>query len=132
MNLLKSTFIVYASALYAVVNAQDDPPEPNLNGQNFKITVIANLDYQVKVSDTASSPPTNEDITGYIIDMIDATAHKANFTYELMFPSGKGASCDPRLAADSSGLYGPAYRSQFSKYLLLCMYKWTLLFVIND
>jgi hypothetical protein len=36
------------------------------------------------------------------------------------------------LAADSSGLYGPAYRSQFSKYLLLCMYKWTLLFVIND
>ena len=73
MNLLKSTFIVYASALYAVVNAQDDPPLPNLNGQNFKITVIANLDYQVKVSDTASSPPTNEDITGYMIDMIDAT-----------------------------------------------------------
>ena len=90
MNLLKSTFIVYASALYAVVNAQDDPPEPNLNGQNFKITVIANLDYQVKVSDTASSPPTNEDITGYMIDMIDATgmllcfAHMCWFLYHVI------------------------------------------------
>ena len=44
MNLLKTTFLAYISALIgtaAVVNAQDDtePSVPNLNGQNFKITV---------------------------------------------------------------------------------------------
>ena len=42
MNLLKTTFLAYISALIgtaAVVNAQDEPAVPNLNGQNFKITV---------------------------------------------------------------------------------------------
>jgi len=46
MNLLKTTFLAYTSALIGgaavVVNAQDDtaaPAVPNLNGQNFKITV---------------------------------------------------------------------------------------------
>ena len=46
MNLLKTTFLAYTSALVGaaavvVVNAQDDatPAVPNLNGQNFKITV---------------------------------------------------------------------------------------------
>ena len=57
-------------------------------------------------------------------------AHKANFTYELMFPSGKGVSCTPRLAADSSGLYGPAYRSQFSKYIYYCEFKMN--FIVCD
>ena len=30
-----------------------------------------------------------------MIDMIDAVAHKANFTYKLYMPSGMGASCLP-------------------------------------
>lgn len=55
--------------------------------------VIENLAYQVNVTAPANvSAPTNDQITGYMIDMIDAVAHKANFTYKLYMPSGMGAS----------------------------------------
>lgn len=121
MNLLKSTFLGYVSALLAVTtsitSAEDADPLPiNLNGQNYKITLIENLEYLVKVSKDGDGAPTNDEITGYMKDMIDAVAQKANFTYSLQMPSGKGASCNPMVAADdTASLYGATYRSQFSK-----------------
>ena len=43
--------------------------------------VIENLAYQVNVSaDAGNGAPTNEQITGYMIDMIEAVADKAGFT----------------------------------------------------
>jgi len=59
-----------------------------------------------------------------MIDMIDAVAHKANFTYKLYMPSGMGASClpvpinkdDPDMMED---MYSAKYRSQFSKFVVL-------------
>ena len=56
-----------------------------------------------------------------MIDMIDAVAHKANFTYKLYMPSGMGASCLPEPIAkdDSEDMYNAKYRSQFSKFVVV-------------
>jgi len=117
MNLLKSTLL--ASLVAAAANAQEEEPSiPNLNGQNFKITVVENLAYQVNVSaDAGDGAPTNEQITGYMIDMIEAVADKAGFTYDLVMPSGMGSSCSPQLDPTdtaNANMYSSTYRSQFN------------------
>ena len=52
-----------------------------IHDDNKTTQVIENLAYQVNVSaDAGNGAPTNEQITGYMIDMIEAVADKAGFT----------------------------------------------------
>ena len=100
------------------------PPEPSLAGQSFKITIIENLDYLVKVTKEDDGNPTREEISGYMVDMIDSVAQKAGFDYELFLPSGYGPSCVDGItlpqtanstdADDASVPYAKKYRSQFN------------------
>ena len=51
---------------------------------------------------------------GYIIEMIEAVAASAGFTYNLKSPSGFGANCSPQLAPDATeGVGGAEYASSF-------------------
>lgn len=92
------------------------PAEPSLAGKTFKITIIENLDYLVKVNKEDDGNPTKDQITGYMKDMIDGVAKKAQFEYELFLPSGYGSSCIPTIEDKNStdGAYAKKYRSQFN------------------
>ena len=92
------------------------PAEPSLAGKKFKITIIENLDYLVKVNKEEDGNPNIDEITGYMKDMIDGVAKKAGFEYELYLPSGYGSSCIPKLEDRNSteGAYAKKYRPQFN------------------
>ena len=64
--------------------------------------------------------------------MIDAVAHKANFTYKLYMPSGMGASCLPEPIAkdDPEDMYNAKYRSQFSKFVCGQLWQFSFMFDI--
>ena len=82
----------------------------------MKITVIENLDYFVAVSKEGDGAPAANEVSGYIIDMIDAVSQKSGFTYEILLPSGKGASCSPAIGTDGAEEYAAVYRPEFSKF----------------
>ncbi|KAL7532260.1 hypothetical protein ACHAWF_009679 [Thalassiosira exigua] len=91
------------------------PPEPSLAGSKFKITIIENLDYLVKVNKEEDGNPTKDQITGYMKDMIDGVAKKAGFEYELFLPSGYGPSCVGRISVNNTDdAYATKFRSQFN------------------
>jgi hypothetical protein len=91
---------------------------PNLGGQKFKITVVAENGF-VNIKDDGSSltqPIAADALSGYIIDMIESVSRpeRANFSYEIYTPSGYGSLCAPQLAADASeGAYSKDYYSEY-------------------
>jgi hypothetical protein len=98
-------------------SAQATNTHPQLNGQNFIITVI-HQDGFLNVNDEEDGTLS---FSGYLIDMLEALAMKdrANFTYELRTPSGYGSSCTPQLdnmfnRADAEDAYSEMYRSQYN------------------
>ena len=100
------------------------PPEPSLAGQSFKITIVENLDYLVRVTKPDDGNPTRDQISGYMIDMIESVAAMAGFEYELFLPSGYGPSCVDGIDVNVNGTanntdassvpYAKKYRSQFN------------------
>ena len=99
------------------------PPEPTLAGQSFKITIVENLDYLVQVNKPDDGNRTRDQISGYMIDMIESVAAMAGFEYELFLPSGYGPSCVDGIQhvngtannTDASSVpYAKKYRSQFN------------------
>lgn len=56
--------------------------------------------------------------SGYLISLLESLARpeRANFTYDLLPPSGFGSLCVPRLTegSDSSLAYDKTYRTQYN------------------
>lgn len=60
----------------------------------------------------------NVKFSGYLIDMIDALSkdYRANFTYDLLPPSGLGSLCAPQVTTNTSSdqVYSKEYRTQYN------------------
>lgn len=99
---------------------------PHLHGEHFKISVAEEGSF-LKVHDNNHNEKngTTLSYSGYLIDMMDAISqnHRANFTYELLTPSGYGSQCTPRLdmyhdsdhddAVNHNMAYDKQYRTQY-------------------
>lgn len=91
------------------------PPPPHLNGRYFRITVLEEGDFLDVIEDEGNDGSLS--FSGYLIDMVDALAAKnrANFTYDLLTPSGLGEFCEPRLQSiNDENLYSAHYHSQYN------------------
>lgn len=90
----------------ATANAQEDPP-PLLSGHHFRITIVAE-DGFVEFND-------NGEPSGYLVNMVTSLANRANFSYELLPPSGFGSKCGHSTEDDDGSRipYDPQYQSQY-------------------
>jgi hypothetical protein len=82
---------------------------PQLNGQHFRITAVQEtgfLDINAVEEDGTAAEDGNKtkrgttfQFSGYLVDMLKLVSipERANFTYELVPPSGYGSACSPRL-----------------------------------
>jgi hypothetical protein len=100
-----------------------------LTGSHFRITAL-HEDGFLDVIDNDDGEVT---FSGYLIEMIAAIAHQANFTYTLATPSGLGSKCVPQyqlseeewlvsmntadppaMSSAQSGPYSSLYRTQYN------------------
>ena len=86
----------------------DKREPPKLSGYHFKITTVEYAGYvniieeegqEEVVVDGMVTNVTNLKYSGYLIDILKeiSSPERANFTYELLPPSGYGSLCTPRL-----------------------------------
>jgi len=107
-------FLSLAITALLAQSTQDDPP--NLKGAHFRITALEEsgfLDFTEDETDGSLS------FSGYLISLLESLARpeRANFTYDLLPPSGFGSLCVPRLddeASNSSLAYGKTYHTQYN------------------
>ena len=104
---------------------------PTLQGQHLRITVLRSTGFLDFIT-TTNKDDEEEDInnnnninntnirrnitfSGYIVDMIQALSIRANFTYELIPPSGLGPNCTPSLWKEQNTIHGQQfiYHSQY-------------------
>ncbi|CAB9523064.1 expressed unknown protein [Seminavis robusta] len=89
--------------------------DPTLSGQHFRITVLEHPGYV----DIITMPEEEEDgrlqFSGYIIDVLEELAkpNRANFTYDLVTPSGYGSLCEPRLTPNKEGNPDDAFGKRY-------------------
>lgn len=84
---------------------------PQLSGRHFKITVIEEVGY---IYVNGSPKDGSLEFSGYLIDVLEELAYRANFTYELRTPSGFGSKCLPRLEDNATlPAYHPRYRQDY-------------------
>ena len=109
-----ATLLVY-SFCYQGSSAQTSNilSQPQLNGRHFRITVVEEkgfLDFHIDPVDGTLS------FSGYCIDLLKALAQpdRANFTYELIPPSGTGSLCLPVLDSASDELFDPIFYTQYN------------------
>lgn len=79
---------------------------PLLTGHHFKITAVEEEGF-IDIQDNGNG---DLSFSGYLIDILEELASRANFTYELRTPSGFGSRCLPRLV-DNATL--PAYHKRY-------------------
>ena len=103
-----------------------------LQGQHLRITVVQEGTFLI-IHQSHPNKDNNDDdkiptfqrgnttlwFQGYIIDMIQALSERANFTYELRPPSGKGSDCTPQIIVDDDNhqddrLYHSDYYNQYN------------------
>ena len=88
-------------------------PPPQLNGAHFRITTVADNIGFVNADE-------NDDGTiawsGYYTEILRAIARsdRANFTFELLRPSGYGSLCIPVANAETEPPYQSAYHPQYN------------------
>ncbi|CAB9512977.1 Sensory/regulatory protein RpfC [Seminavis robusta] len=85
------------------------PEAPHLNGTHFRITALEEHGF-------LDIAPDGKSFSGYLIDMIDALSKpdRANFTFDLLPPSGYGSLCNPRLTPLDAGAYNASFRTQYN------------------
>ena len=92
---------------------------PNLQGAHFRITALEESGF-LNIGENQEGENGALSYSGYLIDMIQSIAqpHRANFTYDLLPPSGYGSLCVPRLELgsdrDALAAYDKAYRTQYN------------------
>ena len=96
-----------------------DPPQ--LNGDHFRITVLEEsgfLNVHENIENIGGNKKMHLSYSGYLIKLIESLARpdRANFTYDLLPPSGIGSLCLPRLDADRDrdSAYDKSYRTQYN------------------
>ena len=119
-----ATAITVASVAAQTSPSVPLPPPPQLNGRHLRITALEEGDL-LNVVEPSEVPEDGHkgtvvtsgglSFSGFLIDMIDALATRANFTYDLLTPSGLGADCEPQLESqEDDRLYSTRYRSQYN------------------
>lgn len=86
---------------------------PQLDGMHFKVTAVQEVGF---LDVTENTDINTLQFSGYLIDMFQAVSERANFTYELLSPSGYGEHCSPRLAnaaISSIQPYDARFRTQY-------------------
>jgi hypothetical protein len=101
---------------------------PKLSGHHFRITLVEQSGYVNMHEDNSTGALS---FSGYLIDLLEALAieDRANFTYDLLTPSGFGSKCTGRLdwtreegddsatalqkITEHPGAYGETFRSQY-------------------
>ena len=94
------------------------PKQPQLNGAHFRVTVVEErgfVDFHGDQLDGSLS------FSGYCIDLLNSIARpeRANFTFELLPPSGTGSRCELAIDPTSSvqgtpNLYDPLYYTHYN------------------
>jgi hypothetical protein len=86
---------------------------PHLSGWHFRITVLeAGSFLEFNEAEDGSFA-----FGGYLINMIEAIAAKnrANFTFDLLTPSGLGSSCEPKLQGEQDdNVYSSIYHREYN------------------
>lgn len=84
---------------------------PTLNGEHLLITVAQESGFvNIEEDDEDGSLK----FSGYIMDMIDGIAARANFTYTIKTPSGFGSLCHDRLSSNNqTDAFAAKYRTQY-------------------
>ena len=69
---------------------------PKLSGQHFRITILELAPWVIIKEEEENG---NLSFSGYLVDILEeiASPSRANFTYELLTPSGYGSYCNPRV-----------------------------------
>ena len=111
---------------------QEQQTPTNLQGRHLRFTVVQEGTFLSIHSQTPNNNDNNKKkvptfqhgnttlwFDGYIIDMIQAVSERANFTYELRPPSGKGSDCTPPMTGDGNHdeedrLYHSDYYTQYN------------------
>jgi hypothetical protein len=84
--------VVFADPESLIVFAQIGEIDASLRGRHFNITVVHEPG-GAEVLDSAGELLPRDQWSGFIIDMIEWIAPRANFTYSLHTPSGRGSAC---------------------------------------
>jgi len=113
MGSLPLLFLCCLQSLLSLTSSQETPP--NLNGAYFRITAVQENGF-LDIDDSDSSFR----FYSYLPDLIQAIAKNANFTYDLLTPSGRGSRCDPPIVDSISNElyqrsdYDVSYRTQYT------------------
>lgn len=85
-----------------------------MNGAHFRITVLEEFGFL----DVHPRPDGTFRYSGYLIEILVSLSQRANFTYDLLPPSGLGSDCTPRVSDTNSTekalLYHAVYRTQYN------------------
>lgn len=94
--------------------------DPKLSGHHFRITVAEFTGFV-----TIQEGPNGElSFSGYLMDILQELAFRADFTYELLTPSGYGSMCQPRLPPPNNNTnttaqhHPEAYHSRYRQAFL--------------
>ena len=92
--------------------ASSSSSPPSLEGRLLRITVLLEGGFLDRRFNDNGQPV----YSGYIIDVVKALSQRANFTYELRTPSGKGSDCTPQITGDHQDdrLYHADYTNQYN------------------
>lgn len=88
-------FLFFLSSARTATSSPTTHNPPHLSGWHFRITVVeAGSFLEIKETEDGSF-----EFGGYLLNMIEAlaTTNRANFTFDLVTPSGLGSSCEPPL-----------------------------------
>lgn len=85
------------------------PDPPTLDGPHFRFTIVENKGW----SDIRENEDGEMEFSGYSVDIIRSVASRANFTFDMLPPSGHGALCE-----QDNSFITDAYDSRYrGKYL---------------
>lgn len=108
-----ATIYSLGSMLLTTSTAQTFEELPSLQGQHLRITVVEEGTFLVVTQKDDGS----RSFSGYLIDMMDAISRRANFTYELLTPSGYGSTCRPQITETQNiSSYLPFSSHYFNQY----------------
>lgn len=96
--LLVVALLAVALLSVAVAALEKQEHHPQLSGYRFRVTVVQGASFLA-----IAEPQPNDDndevkATGYVMDLFKALADRANFSYDLVTPSGFGDDCVPQFS----------------------------------
>jgi hypothetical protein len=108
-------FLFFLSSTWTATGSNHSTHNPpQLSGWHFRITVLETGSF-LGIKETEDEGSLEFD--GYLIEVIEALAAKnrANFTFDLLTPSGLGSSCEPQLQSEQDdNVYSSKYRQQYN------------------